>query len=306
MVVDQKNKQLPELPDINGYQLIQPWEASGSANWAFAQKDGQQWFIKEFGSPGYLREQDGFSKQKVEKRAEKCEAFYRSKEAFYARVRQADTGNLIPVEDFFRYGTKFYAVSKRVDTSSINISDIAAMDRDQKMILLKVLSYSLMNLHAQGIVHADLKPDNVLVKKTERGITMKLIDFDAGFLESSPPRGKDISLDLVFMAPETSLACQDSSVALTAKIDVFSLGLLFHLYYCGAMPEVPETCLYPSEAVLRNLPLGLKDELPQRLKGLIDRMLSLSQETRPDMETVFQELKTMTEKPRGFSRPPNL
>ena len=281
---------LSGLPVIGGYRLVQPWEASGSANWSFAERDGRLWFIKEFGSPCYLREEDGFSPQKIRRRREKCEAFRVKKASFYDRVVRADTGNLVPVKSFFSFGTKFYAVSEKVDTAGIGTGEIAGMESAEKLILLKVLCYSLMRLHALGVVHADLKPDNVLVKRTERAVTMKLIDFDAGFCEEDPPRGKDVSLDLLFMSPEVMLACQDESVTLDRKTDVFSLGLLFHLYWSGELPGLQEDCLYPYEAALRDLPLRMSARLPSYLSALIGRMLRKDPRSRPDLEEVFQKL----------------
>lgn len=278
------------LPNINGYQLLENWSTSGSCRWSFAQKNGQQWFIKQFMAPKYKRIEDGISAKKVEQSRKRCEAFREAQTALYNQIKEANTGNIVAVDSFFSFESMFYAVTERVDISSASVSDVSLMEHDRKMILLKVLTHSINSLHKRGVVHADLKPDNVLIKKTKIGYTLKLIDFDASFLESQPKRGEQICFDVSFVAPETITAYNDESISLTSKIDIFALGLLFHLYYSGNMPEIPEdysnTCGAVSDGVLPKI----DPSIPDWLRRLITDMLSLNPDDRPNSEQVFQAL----------------
>ncbi len=54
---------------------------------------------------------------------------------------------------------------------------------------LRLLLKALVATSERGIVHADLKPDNILIEMDNSGVTnLKLIDFGSSFLFSSPPR----------------------------------------------------------------------------------------------------------------------
>lgn len=300
------------LPNINGYQLLKEWSTSGSCRWSYAQKDGQQWFVKQFMSPKYKRTEDGISPKKVEQSHVRCEAFRKTQEELYKRVKAANTGNIVPIDDFFSFKSMFYAVSERVDISSISVTDVSQMAHAQKMILLKVLTHSLNSLHKQGVVHADLKPDNILIKKTKTGYTLKLIDFDASFLESNPRRGEKICFDVRFVAPETMVACDDESVTLNRKIDIFALGLLFHLYYTGSMPAIPKDYRSTYDAVSRGVVPTIAAHIPNWLQKLIRDMLGPDPGMRPDSEQIFQALLTetyesvATSTKKGFHLPPKL
>lgn len=275
---------------INGYQLITTWSTSGSCQWAYAKKNSKEWFIKQFLAPVYISKESGLSEQKIEKSRIRCEKFKQSQSQLYDRIRKANTGNIVAPEDFFNFQGKFYAVSPRVDISSAAIEDIANMAQDGKINLLKVLTYSMKGLHENGVVHADLKPDNILLKKTKVGYTFKLIDFDASFLESEPKRGEEICFDLGFVSPETQTAVWDETVSLTTQIDIFAMGLLFHLYYTGKMPGIPKGYENACHAVSNEEALGLDSALPGWLSRLIQDMVQLQPEKRPDCGTVFLSL----------------
>lgn len=282
----------PCFESINGYQLTQPWTTSGSAQWTYGEKDGQAWFLKRFLAPKYKNAGDGIPQKLVDRARERCETFKARQERLYQRVRAADDGNIIPVTDFFCWGSSFYAVSPKVPVSDFPGEEICRLPPEKRFLLMKILTHSMESLHAKGVVHGDLKPSNVILKRTAfGGYTLKLIDFDAGFLEEAPPTGEDIVFDPVYVSPETILAMSDSGVHLTGKADIFSLGLLFHLYDCGKLPGLPPGCPQAAQAVLGGAPLELGESLTPWLRPLIARMLSSDPEERPDGETVFQWLQ---------------
>jgi serine/threonine protein kinase len=87
-------------------------------------------------------------------------------------------------------GAKYYKVTENVDVAGLHPRDIAALDFSSQLVLLKTVAHSLKILHDLHIVHSDLKPSNVLIKRTELGYTTKLIDFDSSYLVGNPLRPK--------------------------------------------------------------------------------------------------------------------
>ena len=224
---------------------------AGFARWAFARKDGKEYFIKEFLSPVCPRPSSNLSLETIQRKQAICDAFYKNKLRLYNAINQASTGNIVTIRAFFFHDTKYYVVTDRVNTANYSIKQIAAMDRAAKLLLLKVLSYSLLSLHTNKVIHADLKPTNILAKHTEaKCITVKLIDFDGSYLLGEQPQSEEIQGDLVYYAPETYRAIVGEEIMLTPKVDVFTLGLLFHQYYVGTLPCFPKDYSYAYEAVL--------------------------------------------------------
>ena len=64
------------------------------------------------------------------------------------------------------------------------------LDERAKRQVLSDLALCLQRLHTQGVVHADLKPDHVLLLKRPTGYRIRLIDLDSGFLKDDPPQNQ--------------------------------------------------------------------------------------------------------------------
>jgi len=283
-----------EIKVIGGYKLTKPMSSanSGFAKWSFAVKDGVEYFIKEFLCPVYPQENSPITQEMLKKKIEECESFYWNKKEIYSAINSASNGNIVLVKDFFRFGTHYYLVTDKVEISKIIIEDIASLPMEKKLLILKVLTHSVNNISSKGIVHGDLKPDNILIKHTSAYFyTVKLIDFDSGFFESKQPENIDgIQGDTVYLAPESYLKIIGEDVMLSAKIDVFSLGIIFHQYLCGKMPVFSKEYDYLYEAVLDDEEITLDSSIPNYLRDIIKMMLIKQPSQRVSLAEVFSYL----------------
>ncbi|HAL88711.1 MAG TPA: serine/threonine protein kinase, partial [Clostridiales bacterium] len=239
------------MDTVNGYQIRKPFssENAGFCRWAIGEKHGRAYFIKEFLSPKYPADDCGLSEKTIAKKRAECEKFYNRKAKLYQAIQQCRTGNVVIIQDFFREGSKYYAVTEQVKAENLSLSQIAALPENKKMTLIRAILYSFSVLHSKAIVHSDVKPDNILVKRTENNFyTGKIIDFDASFLETEVP--EEIAGDQVYLAPETRRRMMEEPVSVTTKADIFALGILFHQYWCGELPGCPKEYDYLFEAVL--------------------------------------------------------
>ena len=279
---------------INGFLIEKPLTSdnSGFSKWGFCKKDGVEYFIKEFVNPVYPSETVELAEDIRQRKIGQCLEWYKEKTRIYEKILASQTGNLVAPVAFFRNDSHFYLVTDKVDKSELDYKTISTFDLDRKLVLLKVLSACFTKLAENGIVHADIKPENLLVKETKKGfLTIKVIDFDASYLEDNPPFGDDIQGDPVYYAPETFLGIMEEEVTLTAKVDVFGLGIVFHQLLCGEMPKYnTEEYDYIYECVLNEEQPELCEDIPEDLRGLIARMLSLEHGDRPSMKQVLQEL----------------
>ena len=297
---------------LNGYRILEDFKVVGAglSKWTFAERGGRQYFIKEFLSPTYPDDDaPGSEKIKAKKRA-RCAAF----EAHHRGVQRALAplsaygGNLIVTLDFFRWGAKYYKVTEKVDAEGLSSTDVTALGLRAQLVLMKTVAHSLKILHQLKIVHSDLKPSNVLIKRTELGYTTKLIDFDSAYIAGRPPPPEEIVGTINYYSPELLGYIQEAGVApgeLGVASDIFALGLIYTEYLTGAPPPFDVARYHePAVAVRSGETLRIpRGGLPPQLADLIDAMLLPDPARRPTIGHLHATL--MTVRPEVEGRAPS-
>jgi serine/threonine protein kinase len=285
---------------LNGYRLLEDFRVVGAglSEWSFAERGGRTYFIKRFLSPTYPEaDAPGSERIKAKKRA-RCAAFEAHHRGIQAAMAPLTTygGNLIATLDFFRIGAKYYKVTEKVDVAGLQTRDIAALGFPAQLVLLKTVAHSLKILHDLRIVHSDLKPGNVLVKRTELGYTTKLIDFDSSYIAGNPPPPEEIVGTMNYYSPELVRYIQGSAAPgeLTEAADIFALGLIYAEYLTGAMPPFDPAHHEPAIAVLHGQPLKLgPSRTPASIIDLVERMLLADPTIRPSVAQVHSTLMSL-------------
>jgi len=216
---------------IGGYDCETPLRTAGSggARWCVATRGGRRYFLKQFLTPVQPVPGAAMSPALREKRLMRCEAFEARKRALYAALRCALGDCAVPVTDFFAFEGRYYAASEYIPTPFETFDTIGLVQPRTARELLFALAVCLGSLHAQGVVHADLKPEHVMLTREGDGFRVRLIDFDSGFLEGDPPtEPRDIEGDPVYLAPETYLRMTGETAALTRQVDTFAFAAIAH------------------------------------------------------------------------------
>ena len=168
-----------------------------------------------------------------------------------------------------------------------NLADlIAAGDRTQLEAAgwFRALLSALAALHGRGVVHRDLKYENVFGARSPGGqITIKLIDLGIAreLFEVQAATTTGTALGTVYyMAPEQSLDAR----SVTASADVYALGVMLYQLFAGVFPfdgESPHAVIVRSHTTSHE-PLGARvPGLDPRLAALVDRCLSKDPLARP-------------------------
>src|SRR3954468_24254336 len=156
--------------------------------------------------------------------------------------------------------------------------DGALSDRDVLRVGLS-LADALTHAHARGVIHRDVKPQNVIVPDERGRAAAKLLDFGVAHLAGDEPltRTGDVVGTLAYMAPE-----QAAGKRVDERADLYSLALVLYEALARAHPVragSPQATARRLGSVLPTLRRARKD-LPPELCAAIDRALRPKPEER--------------------------
>ncbi|KAK1133794.1 hypothetical protein K0M31_011583 [Melipona bicolor] len=159
------------------------------------------------------------------------------------------------------------------------LSAKGTLSEDTIRVFLKQLAGAMKALHAKGVVHRDLKPQNILLSHScgkacpqPHQITLKIADFGfARFLQDGV-MAATLCGSPMYMAPEVIMSLQYD-----AKADLWSLGTIVFQCLTGKAPFQAHTpqalkLFYEKNANLGpKIPPGTSPELSDLLMGLLRR-----------------------------------
>jgi serine/threonine-protein kinase len=194
--------------------------------------------------------------------------------------------NIIPIHAVDEVGDFVYYVMTYVDGESLaqRVRSRGPLPATEGSRVLREAAWALASAHAQGVVHRDVKPDNILIESA----TQRVLVADFGIAAAmGDDDGDGISGTPEFMSPEQALGNE-----LDARSDLYSLGATAFFAFSGRLPFEGAT---PTEVLARQVtepapPLGsLGLPVPRKVASLVDRCLAKDPAHRPANATTLAE-----------------
>jgi serine/threonine protein kinase len=166
------------------------------------------------------------------------------------------------------------------------------MDLELVAIVLRQAGQALTAAHEQGIIHCDLKPENIMLQDLGEGqYQVKIVDFGVAKVQNSQvvdgSPGTSVAGSAFYMAPEQyeGRPCQAS--------DIFALGVIAYEMLTGRRPFNPATQYRIIETIragIRVNPQDLRPAIPDQAQELILKALSFDPACRPQRAREFGEM----------------
>ncbi len=158
-------------------------------------------------------------------------------------------------------------------------------------LILQILR-GLEHAHSNGVVHRDVKPENVFVTQDHEGDeVLKLVDFGIAKLTDATTDTHKTSAGLVFGTPAYMSPEQAMGVEADSRADLYSTGILFYQMLSGRLPidnDDPVALVRMQVAVD---PKPLPSSVPPVIAGVAQRLLEKDRDHR--FQTATEVIETL-------------
>lgn len=204
-------------------------------------------------------------------------------------VAMLDHPNICAIHRFEVVGDYSFIVMQYVEGETLDdLLRSRSLDLGQRLDLAAQIATALSEAHAHGIIHRDVKPQNIMV--TANG-QLKMLDFGLAKLvqqkqsmvsaEDHPSHTSQLGFipgTVSYMSPE-----QLRAERLDYRSDIFSFGTVLYEMMSGKNPHARASKAETISAVLNNQPPPLRDsapEIPRELDRIAHKCLEKDKDRR--------------------------
>lgn len=159
----------------------------------------------------------------------------------------------------------------------------STLSPDRTLSIIRQTAAALSAAHAQGLVHRDVKPGNLMITPSGR---VKVTDFGIARLADQVPLTAtgQVMGTAQYLAPEQATGQQA-----TGSSDIYSLGIIGYEALVGHRPFTGESQIAIALAQVNDAPPPLPESVPAPVRALIMCMLSKDPKERPSDATALSE-----------------
>jgi len=159
-------------------------------------------------------------------------------------LRMVEHPNIVDLQETIKDAGRYYLVLEDLNGGDLfdRIEQNGPYKEEDAALLLRQVVTAVDYLHAKGVVHRDLKPDNLVFVSKVPDSKIKIIDFGyAGYCSTTQPlRGLCGTPD--YAAPEiltwyvSDKSQKPSGTTYAQPVDMWSLGVVLYILLCGFPP----------------------------------------------------------------------
>lgn len=181
--------------------------------------------------------------------------------------------NIVPIHMVEEHGELVFFVMGYVDGETLRerVERKGPLSPRLAMKLMQDVAWALAYAHERGVIHRDVKPDNIMIEQgTERAL---VTDFGIALGRSDAVRGEGEVIGTArYMSPEQ--ACGET---VDARSDLYALGATFFFALTGRAPiEGKNLPAILAQQATRAAPAiqAIRPDVPPKLAQIIDRSLT--------------------------------
>ena len=226
------------------------------------------------------------------------EEFRRRFNAESQAVAQLSHPNIVSVYDVSRGGDMEYIVMELIDGITLKqyMEKRGQLNWRESLHFITQIMRGLSHAHSRGIVHRDIKPQNIMVL---RDGSVKVADFGIACLADSAQTLTQEALGSVhYISPEQARGDRPD-----ARSDIYSSGVVLYEMLTGRLPFEGESAVSVAIQHLSSIPLAPREinpDIPEQLELICMKAMA------PDLEHRYQSADAMIADLEAFRKNPEV
>lgn len=179
------------------------------------------------------------------------------------------------VFEFFEDNNTAYIVMELLSGVALNEymrSNKGKIDTDFAIMITNEIGKALQSMHANGIIHRDVAPDNIFIN-SDKELTIKLLDLGAAKLTDAV---EDV-VDIILKPGYSPIEQYDNTMSIGPWTDVYALGASLYVMLTGIKPDestnrkIDDTLVPPHE---------IDSSIPENLSNAVMKAMALEKHMR--------------------------
>ncbi len=221
---------------------------------------------------------------------------FRTEASILARIRHP---NAVMVYDFGFINGSPYLVMDLVRGQSLRARMREKFDLAFILDVCGQICSAIHHAHQNGVVHRDLKPDNIIVTDSPEGVRVTVLDFGISKLSDEAHSTTLTQTGVLVGTPQYMSPEQIRSAPLDGRSDLYSLGIMLYELLSGQVPFAADSAVSLAMKQLNDTPPpftpeSLRVPVSSQLERLVMRCLEKNPANRPEnAEELARELAAL-------------
>ncbi|MBU0532407.1 serine/threonine protein kinase [Candidatus Micrarchaeota archaeon] len=170
-------------------------------------------------------------------------------------LKQVKHPNVVEIREEGTVDGRYFVVLEHLEIDLRKLLCRREIEWGELQLILTQVCNGLGAIHRAGLIHSDVKPQNIMITVRDGKEVAKLVDFGASIWTCDGPTYSTVAGTPQYMSPE------QVSGKVDYRTDIYALGIVMYEAMCGKVPFEGKS---PLETAVKHM--DEKPELPSRIR----------------------------------------